>query len=65
MCIWLHRDSVSLCNGPGCPGTHFGGQAGSELTEILLPLHKPPCLALSNFFISNYVYVCICVGYVM
>jgi hypothetical protein len=30
----LFQDRVSLCNGPGCPGTHFVDQAGLELTEI-------------------------------
>jgi hypothetical protein len=29
----IFRDRVSLCS-PGCPGTHFVGQAGLELSNL-------------------------------
>ena len=29
-----NQDRISLCNGPGCPGTHCVDQAGIELTGV-------------------------------
>ena len=43
-CFFVFRDRVFLCS-PGCPGTYSVGQAGLELTEILLLL--PPKLRRS------------------
>ena len=36
------QDRISLCNSPGCPGTHLIDQAGLELTDACLPL-PPEC----------------------